>query len=146
MSVCFQHFNTMSVWNQDIGHIVNNKTDSHCNIEQIWRFMVVSLRIEVRIKIERHDDERCGIITCDVFCRSLRCHLCLWIVHSWIPLRFSLTFSYNGNIYIKKSGLRDNIFNSTLGRFSIIFENNYPSNMWTNQYDRSLSCLAHAPQ
>jgi hypothetical protein len=133
MSVCFQHFNTMSVWNQDIGHIVNNKTDSHCNIEQIWRFMVVSLRIEVRIKIERHDDERCGIITCDVFCRSLRCHLCLWIVHSWIPLRFSLTFSYNGNIYIKKSGLRDNIFNSTLGRFSIIFENNYPSNMWTNQ-------------
>jgi len=27
-----------------------------------------------------------------------------------------------------------------------MFENNYPSNMWTNQYDRSLSCLAHAPQ
>ena len=37
----------------------------------------------------------------EVFCRSLssscvlcvRCCQCFWIVHSWLPLRFSLTFS-----------------------------------------------------
>ena len=68
-SVCFKYFNTMSVWDQDIGHIVNNKADRHGDIEQNWRFIVVSLGIEVRIRIERHDDERCGGMKCGVTVR-----------------------------------------------------------------------------
>ena len=59
-SVCFKYIDTISVWDQDIGYSVNNKVDSHGDIEQIWHFMEVSLRIEVRTKIERHDDEHCG--------------------------------------------------------------------------------------
>ena len=34
-SVCFKHFNTMSVWDQYIGHIVNNQTDSLGDIEHV---------------------------------------------------------------------------------------------------------------
>jgi hypothetical protein len=68
-SVCFNHFDTMSVWDQDIDHIVNKKTDSLGDIEQVWHFVVASLRIEVRTRIERHDDERCKSLKCYVFCR-----------------------------------------------------------------------------
>lgn len=56
----------MSVWDQDIGHIVNNEADSHGYIEQICHFMEVSLRIEVRTMIERNDDEHCGSMKCGV--------------------------------------------------------------------------------
>ena len=56
----------MSVWDQDIGHIVNNIADSHGDIEQIWHFMEVSLRIEVRTRVKRHDDEHCGSMKCGV--------------------------------------------------------------------------------
>lgn len=38
----------MSVWNQDIGHIVNNKADSHGDIEQfdiLWR-LASELKLE----------------------------------------------------------------------------------------------------
>jgi len=38
----------MSVWDQYIGHIVSNKTDSLGDIEHVWLSAVGSLRIEVR--------------------------------------------------------------------------------------------------
>ena len=61
----------MSVWDQDIGHIVNNKADSHGDIEQISHVMVVSLIIEVRTRIERRDDESCGSMKCGVIHPSM---------------------------------------------------------------------------
>ena len=65
-SVCFKYFDTMSAWDQDIGHIVNNKADCHGDIGQIWHFMEVSLRIEARTRIQRNDDEHCGSMKCGV--------------------------------------------------------------------------------
>jgi len=76
-SVCFKYFDTMSVWDQDIGHIVNNKTDSHCDIEQIWHlwWLASELKLEsgsnaTMVNAAGIQTAVCFVDLCDATCVS----------------------------------------------------------------------------